>query len=313
MSGEVFAGVDVSKDRLDVCVLPDGQRGAFDNSDEGAEALAEELAGRGVTLVVLEATGGLERLAVGHLFAKGVAVTVANPRRVRQYAQAAGILAKTDTLDAHVLARFAQDIRPERRPGRSPQEELLKELLARRSQLMRMRVAETNRQMRMLDKGVIASIKSTVRFLDRQIAAVDERIDDEVDGNPTWKQTDDLLQSVPGVGKKTSRMVMAALPEIGTLSEKEAASLAGLAPFANESGKMRGKRMIRGGRASVRNALYMATLVAIVHNKDIRTFYRRLRDAGKSGKVAVTASMRKLLITLNAVVARGSKWQPRNA
>lgn len=313
MSGEVFVGIDVSKERLDVCVLPDSEKAAFENNDEGAEALAGKLAGRGVTLVVLEATGGLERLVVAHLVSKGLAVAVANPRRVRQYAQAAGILAKTDTLDAHVLARFAADIRPERRPGRSPQEELMKELLARRGQLMRMRVAEMNRMTRMTDKGIIAGIKSAVKFLDRQIAQVDERIDDEVNRNPTWKQTDDLLQSVCGVGKKTSRMVMAAMPEVGTLSEKEAASLAGLAPFANDSGKMRGKRMIRGGRASVRRALYMATLVAIVHNEDIRTFYHRLRGAGKSGKVAVTACMRKLLITLNAVVARGSKWEPRRA
>lgn len=313
MGKEVFVGIDVSKDRLDVCVLPDGEKAAFDNSDEGAEALAEELAGRGVTLVVLEATGGLERLVVGHLAGKGVAATVANPRRVRQYAQAAGVLAKTDTLDAQVLARFAADIRPERRPGRSPQEELMRELVARRSQLMRMRVAEINRQTRMTDKGIIRDIKSAVKFLDKQIAHVDKRIDDEVNSNPTWKETDELLQSVPGVGAKTSRTLMAALPEIGTLSEKEAASLAGLAPFANESGKMRGKRMISGGRAGVRNALYMATLVAIVHNEDIRTFYRRLRDAGKSGKVAVTASMRKLLITLNAVVARRSKWEPKRA
>jgi len=313
MSEQVFVGIDVSKDRLDVCVLPDAEKAAFENNDEGAEALGSKLAERGATLVVLEATGGLERLVVAHLVAKGLAVVVANPRRVRQYAQAAGILAKTDTLDAHVLACFAQDIRPERRPGRSPQEELMKELMARRNQLMRMRVAEMNRMTRMTDKGIIADIKAAVRFLDRQIAKVDERIDDEVNSNPTWKQTDDLLQSVPGVGKKTSRMVMAALPEIGTLSEKEAASLAGLAPFANDSGKMRGKRMISGGRVSVRRALYMATLVAIVHNEDIRTFYRRLRGAGKSGKVAVTASMRKLLITLNAVVARGSKWEPKRA
>jgi len=313
MSTEIFVGIDVSMDRLDVCILPGADKAAFENNDRGAKALVDTLADKAVKLVVLEATGGLEKRVVAHLVAGGIAVAVANPRRVRQYAQATGMLAKTDTLDAQVLARFAQDIRPEQRPGRSPQEELIRELVARRSQLMGMRVAEMNRMPRMTDKGVVASIKSAVKFLDRQIAAVDERIDDLITNDPTWKQTDDLLKSVPGVGKKTSRMVMAALPEIGTLSEKEAASLAGLAPFANDSGKMRGKRMIRGGRAGVRKALYMATLVAIVHNEDIRTFYHRLRDAGKSGKLAVTACMRKLLITLNAVVARGSKWEPKRA
>lgn len=313
MSNEVFVGIDVSLDRLDVHVLPEKASFSFQRDPQGIEALAQQLVERGTTLVVLEATGGLERLVVAHLAAKGLAVAVVNPRRVRQYAQAKGILAKTDALDAAVLARFGEDIRPEKRPARSPQEELIRELVARRRQLMEMRVAEMNRMSRMTDKGVIRDIKSAVKFLDRQIARIDKRLDDQISQDPTWKQTDDLIQSVRGVGKKTSRMLMAAMPEIGKLSEKQAGSLAGLAPFAHDSGKMRGKRMIRGGRAGVRSALYMATLVAIVHNDDIRKYYQRLRGSGKGGKVAVIAAMRKLLITINAVVARGTKWVPKTA
>jgi len=313
MKREVFVGIDVSGKRLDVCVLPDGVELSFDNNDEGVGSLGREIAKRKATLVVLEATGGLERLVFAHLVAEGIPVVVANPRRVRQYAQAAGVMAKTDSVDARVLARFARDIRPERRPGRSPQEEVLRELMARRGQLMRMRVAEINRLKRAADTGVVEDIESSLESLDRRITALDKRIDDEIGKDPMWKDTDDLLRSVPGVGEKTSRMLIAALPEIGRLSGKEAASLAGLAPFAHDSGKMKGRRMIRGGRSSVRRALYMSALVASRHNEDIRVFYQRLRDNGKSGKVALTACMRKLLITLNAVVARGTKWVPKNA
>lgn len=313
MKEEVFVGIDVSKDRLDVHVLPEGQQLAFDNSREGIKALAEGLAGRGPTQVIMEATGGLERRVAAYLSQSGPEVVVVNPRQVRQYAGAKGILAKTDSVDARVLALFGKQLRPEARPLRTDQQEAIRALVARRDQLMRMRVAEMNRLGRTGNRKVVCSIRSVIKTLERQIAAVDNQIDDAIKGSPIWRATEDLLQSVPGVGKKTSQALLAGLPEIGTLSEKEAASLAGLAPFANDSGKFRGKRMIKGGRASVRRALYMPTLVAIQHNRDIREFYERLRETGKSGKVAVTACMRKLLITLNAVVARGTKWTPKNA
>lgn len=312
MSEELFVGIDVSGERLDVHVLPDSRAFAVDNNDEGAEAVCKKLGGE-VTLVVLEATGGLERVVLAHLRASGISAVAANPGRVRQYARAAGVMAKTDRVDAEVLARFARDIRPEMRPGRSPQEQVLQELVARRRQLMKMRTAELSRLKRAADARVVEDIKSSVEFLDGRIKTLDERIDDEIDNDPGWKKTDELLRSVPGVGEQTSRMLIAALPEIGTLTAKEAASLAGLAPFARDSGRMKGRRMIRGGRWSVRNALYMAALVGIRYNEDIRTFYQRLRSNGKSGKVALTACMRKLLVTLNAVVARGTKWTPKNA
>ena len=313
MSEEIFVGIDVSGERLDVCMLPEGKAVAFDNSDEGARALCESLSQRAVSLVALEATGGLERVALAALRAAGIPAVAANPRRVRQYAQAAGIMAKTDKVDARVLARFARDIRPESRPGPSPQEQVIRELAARRRQLMRMRVAELNRRKRAGDARVVEDIELSLAFLDERIKMLDDKIDEEIGNDPKWKEIDELLKSVPAVGEKTSRMLIASLPEIGSLTHKEAASLAGLAPFAHDSGKLKGKRMIRGGRWSVRNALYMATLVGITHNEDIRKFYRRLKNNGKPGKVALTACMRKLLITLNAVVARGTKWTPKNA
>jgi len=313
MKREVFVGIDVSGERLDVCVLPEGVEESFDNNDEGVGSLGREIAKRKAALVVLEATGGLERLVVAHLAAEGIAVVVANPRRVRQYAQAAGVLAKTDKVDARVLALFGRDMKPEPRALRSEQEEAIRALVARRSQLMGMRVAETNRLRRADNRKVASSIKAVLKTFERQISAVDAEIDDAIKGSPVWRVADELLRSVPGVGEKTSRMLIAALPEIGRLTSKEAASLAGLAPFAHDSGKMKGRRMIRGGRSSVRRALYMSALVASRHNEDIRVFYQRLRGNGKSGKVALTACMRKLLITLNAVVARGTKWVPKNA
>ena len=271
------------------------------------------LAERAVTLVVLEATGGLERVASASLRAAEIATVVANPRRVRQYARAAGVMAKTDRVDALVLARFARDMRPESRPARSPQDEALRELVARRHQLVKMKTAETNRLTRAAEAAVVRDIESSLEFLQERIEAIEEAIDDLIKDDPSYKETDELLRSVPGVGEKTSRMLMAALPEIGSLTRREVASLAGLAPFANDSGKMRGARMISGGRSAVRRALYMAALVGIRYNEDIRVFYNRLRDKGKSGKVALTACMRKLLVILNDVVARGSKWVPKNA
>jgi len=313
VSKKVFVGIDVSKGSLDVHVCPGGTSCAFENSAEGVKALAGELAGCEVVQVVVEATGGLERRVAAYLCDAGLAVVVVNPCQVRRYAQAVGILAKTDRVDARVLAHFGRDIRPEPRPLRTDDEEAIRTLVARREQLMKMRVAEINRLDRADNRKVVSSITAVLKVLDGQIAAVESDIDDTIKGSPIWRVADDLMRSVPGVGEKTSRAMLASMPEIGSLTNKEAGSLAGLAPFAKDSGKMRGRRMIQGGRPGVRRALYMATLVAIQYNPDIRRFYERLRAAGKPGKVAVTACMRKLLITLNAVVARGTKWTPKNA
>ena len=313
MSEEIFVGIDVSKETLDVRLLGGDLSLSLENTRDGLKELARVLSPRKAARVIMEATGGLERRAAAYLVDAGLDVVVVNPRQVRQYAQAKGILAKTDKVDARVLALFGRDIKPEARALRSAQEEAIRALVARRNQLMGMRVAETNRLGRADNRKVASSIKAVLKTFERQISAVDAEIDDAIKGSPVWRVADDLLRSVPGVGEKTSRMLIAALPEIGRLSAKEAASLAGLAPFARDSGKMKGRRMIRGGRSSVRRALYMSALVASRHNEDIRVFYQRLRDNGKSGKVALTACMRKLLITLNAVVARGTKWVPKNA
>ena len=313
MSEEIFVGIDVSKETLDVHLLGGDLSLSLENTRDGLKELARVLSPRKAARVIMEATGGLERRAAAYLVDAGLDVVVVNPRQVRQYAQAKGILAKTDKVDARVLALFGRDIKPEARALRSAQEEAIRALVARRNQLMGMRVAETNRLGRADNRKVASSIKAVLKTFERQISAVDAEIDDAIKGSPVWRVADDLLRSVPGVGEKTSRMLIAALPEIGRLSGKEAASLAGLAPFAHDSGKMKGRRMIRGGRSSVRRALYMSALVASRHNEDIRVFYQRLRDNGKSGKVALTACMRKLLITLNAVVARGTKWVPKNA
>ncbi|MCD6248953.1 MAG: IS110 family transposase [candidate division Zixibacteria bacterium] len=313
MSKKVFVGIDVSKGTLDVHVCPGGTSCAFENSAEGVKALAKELAGCKVAQVIVEATGGLERRVAAHLVDAGFEVVVVNPRQVRRYAQARGILAKTDKVDAQVLAQFGRDIRPKVRPLRTDDQEAVRTLVARREQLMKMRVAEINRLNRTDNPKVVSSITVVLEVLNSQIAAVDSDLDEKIKASPVWRVTDDLMQSVVGVGQKTSMGLLASMPEIGSLTNKEAGSLAGLAPFAKDSGKMRGRRMIQAGRPGVRRALYMATLVAIQHNPDIKKFNKRLRAAGKPGKVAVTACMRKLLITLNAVVARGTKWTPKNA
>lgn len=307
---EVFVGVDVSKQRLDVHTLGEDLSESFENSPEGAGEPAGELLGMPVRLVVIEATGGLERLPARRLQEAGLPVAVANPRRVRQFAGAAGILAKTDALDARVLALFAREIRPRVRPLCPRERETIRALSTRREQLVRLRTAEVNRRDRQESAAVRESIDAVLRVLDEQIAAVEEKLDEAVEESPSAREADRLLRSVPGVSKTTSRALLAALPEIGSLSGKEAASLAGLAPYARDSGTLRGRRMISGGRSAVRRALYMPTLVARNHNPDIKNFYDRLEDAGKPGKVAITACMRKLLVTLNAVVKRGTEWTP---
>lgn len=299
---EVFVGVDISKNRLDVFILPANQFLSFSNDPEGCAHLAE-LIGKGKEpLVVIEATGGYEIPVSAELVSKGIPTAVVNPKRVRDFAKALGKLAKTDSIDAYVLARFAKDLKPEVRlmPGES--EQFIRELVIRRQQLVALRTAEKNRLEKAVSKQVRESIQTMVDTVDAQIREIDKKTDDEIKGNPVLNEKNILIRSVPGVGSHTARMILAALPELGMLGPKQISSLVGVAPFNRDSGTLRGRRMICGGRKKVRNLLYMSALVATRFNHVIRAFYQRLRDSGKKPKVALVACMRKLIIMLNAIV-----------
>lgn len=306
----VYAGIDVSTDYLDTELLPSGRTLHVPNTPAERRLLAAQLREQGVTLLVLEATGGLEVPIVAELTLAGVPLVVANPRQVRDFAKAVGILAKTDRLDAHVLARFARDVKPEPRALPDQAQRDLGELVARRRQLVECRVAEENRLERAASKPVRKSIQAAVGFYNRQIDAVEEQIGQKIKDSPVWREKDELYQSVPGVGDATSRVLIAELPELGRLSNNQIAALVGLAPFACESGRFKGRRMIRGGRAPVRTALYMAALSATRCNPVIKAFYTRLK-ARLCFKAAITACMRKLLCILNTMAARNTSWNPK--
>lgn len=298
----VYFGIDISKDHLDLHQLPQDRAARFEANPEGIGKLITYLKRRKPTLIVIEATGGYETRIAAELAAAKLNVAVVNPRQVRNFARALGILAKTDSIDARVLARFAQDVRPEPRPLPDEQELALKALVKRRRQLVEMLVAEKNRLNRVTSKTVRENLKQTIEFLNQRIADLDKQIAETVKNSPVWREKDNLMQSVPGIGAKTSHTLMALLPELGKLNRRQIASLVGVAPLNRDSGKFRGRRMISGGRKSVRNALYMGTLAAIRCNPMISSFYLRLRQDGKEFKVAITACMRKLLIILNAML-----------
>ena len=298
----VFVGIDVSKGRLDASRLPSRELREFANDRSGVKMLLSWLAEAPPALVVLEATGGLERVVVAELAAAGLPVVVVNPRQVRQLAGALGKLAKTDQIDAEVLARFAQDVRPTVRSLPSEKERAFAELVARRRQLINLRTAETNRLKQAASLHVKRNIEHTLKFLDKQLKAIDDQLDQQLQQSPIWREKDQLLQSVPGVGSNTSRTLLAELPQLGQCSRREIASLVGVAPLNRDSGTFRGRRTTWGGRATVRSALYMATLSAVKHYPPLRAVYRRLRDQGKKTKVALVACMRKLLIILNTIM-----------
>ena len=308
---ESFVGIDVSKATLDVHVLPSGEAWSTPNEDTAVRALVARLAALQPTLIVLEATGGLERrVLAAFLVAKLPAVAV-NPRQVRDFAKATGHLAKTDALDARILALFADRIRPPVRPARDEQTQELEALIVRRRQVVDMITAEKNRLAAAPpSKRVVRAIRKTISCLQKQLDEIDSDINSAVRGSSAWKEKDDLLQSVPGVGKVLSRTLLAQTPEIGALTRKQIAALIGLAPLNCDSGTQRGRRCIWGGRAQVRAVLYMATLAAIRHNPVISAFHARLVAAGKLPLVAIVACMRKLLTILNAMLRSNSPWSP---
>jgi transposase len=305
---DTFVGIDVSKRQLDGLVRPTGEVLAFANDEAGIQALVAKLVEVSPALVVLEATGGLQVPAVTAMALRGVPVAVVNPRQVRDFAKALGRLAKTDAIDAEVLARFAEAVRPEPRPIADDQAVQLEALIARRRQLVEMVTAETNRLSTCRNPKVQRGIEQHIAWLRKQIADVDDELDGAIRGSAVWREKDDLLRSAPGVGPVVSRTLLAELPELGQLNRKKIAALVGVAPMNRDSGSKRGYRSIWGGRAVVRSVLYMAALVATRHNPHFKAFYQGLLRRGKLKKVALVACMRKLLTTLNAMVRSGKHW-----
>lgn len=302
-------GIDVAKDWLDVHFLPNAASQRLTNDSPGHEQLVQLLQGQPVERIVLEASGGYERVVVSLLVAAGLPVVVVNPRQVRDFAKATGKLAKTDRLDAAVLAHFAEVIRPELRPWPSDSEQELRETLARRSQLVGLRTMESNRLKQAQAKRVKDSLKAVLKTLDKQLEQIDDQLGGLIQASPAWQAKVDLYQSTPGIGPQTARCLVAELPELGTCTRQKIAALVGVAPLNRDSGTYRGQRMISGGRASVRCALYMATLSAVRYNPLIKTAYERLRAAGKPVKVALVACMRKFLVILNAMARKNQTWQ----
>ena len=309
---EIFIGIDVSKDNLEVFVKPLGQRPAFAQTEDGLLLMVDFVQSFSPRLVVLEATGGLERAAVGALGAKGLPVVVINPRQIRDFAKAKGILAKTDKLDAEVIAEFAEAIRPEIRPLKPQETQELEALVTRRRQVVQMITAEKER----LPTAVRAAkkdIEAHIQWLEKRRDKLNKDLERKIQNTPLWRAKDEILQSPKGVGPVLSHMLLAKMPELGTLNRKQAGKLVGVAPLNRDSGKFRGKRKVWGGRAEIRAVLYMATMSAIRSNPVIRVFYQRLIEAGKPHKVAVTACMRKLLTILNAMVKNNTPWRAPQA
>jgi len=304
-----FVGIAVSKAQLDIALRPEG-RFAVPNDETGRARVIARLQALPVALIVLEATGGLELPLTGALVAAGLPVVVANPRQVRDFAKATGTLAKTDSLDAQILAHFADVIRPVPRPLPDAQMHALAALLARRRQLVEMLTAETNR-LGSASSPIRKRVRAHIAWLERELAHTNTELSEAIRQSPVWRETDDLLQRVPGVGPVLTSTLLANLPELGTLTHKQIAALVGVAPLNRDSGTLRGKRTVWGGRAHVRATLYMAALVAARCNPVICRFYQRLCAAGKAKKVALTACMRKLLTILNAMVKHRTRWGPQ--
>lgn len=310
---ETWVGIDVAKAELVVGVLPSGAQWTAANDEQGIRALGARVAALAPRMIVLEATGGYELAVVAALVEAALPVVVVNPRQVRDFAKATGELAKTDTLDALVLARFGERVRPEVRPIADDAQRALDALLTRRRQLLEMLQAEKNRAGQVFAKDaklVRRSLKLHIAYLERELGETDAALSAAIQASPVWREREQLLRSVPGVGRVVATTLLAELPELGQLSRKAIAKLVGLAPMARDSGLFRGRRFIRGGRPGVRAALYMSALVATKRNPMIQAFYDRLVTAGKPKKLALVACMRKLLVLLNAMVQHTTRWAP---
>jgi len=304
----LYIGIDVAKAQLDVAVRPTGQHSQVPYTEESVQELVSRLADLRPTLVVLEASGGLELPLVAALAAASLPVVVVNPRQVRDFARATGRLAKTDSIDAHVLAHFAEAVRPAPRPIADADAQALSALVSRRHQLISMLVAEKNRLGTALP-SVRPHIQTHIDWLKQALKDMDDHLGHTLRQSPFWREKEDLLRSVPGVGRQLTLVLLADLPELGSLDRKRIAALVGVAPFNRDSGTLRGRRAVWGGRSRIRAMLYMGTLVATRHNAIIRTFYEHLLAAGKPKKVALTACMRKLLTILNAVMKHHTPWR----
>lgn len=309
----IFVGLDVAKDEVAVHVRPSGESWVGGQDELGLAALVTRMQACAPTLIVLEATGGYEVPVAAALAQAALPVAVVNPRQIRDFARATGHLAKTDALDAQVIAHFAEAVRPVARPLPTAQAEALRELVGRRRQVVDMLGAELNRHRHARGPRLQKRIAAHVAWLRRALADLDEDLAELVRTTPVWREKENLLTSMPGIGDVTAQALLADLPELGHLDRRRIAALVGIAPFNRDSGQWRGRRMIGGGRPTVRRALYMATVVAIQHNPAIAACYQRLVTAGRPKKVALVAAMRKLLTTLNAMLRDHRPWQPQIA
>lgn len=306
-------GIDVAKDRLDVCVRPSGESFVAARNSAGIEDLAQRLKALLPRVVAVEATGGFETVVAAGLAAAGVPLVIVNPAQVRAFAQALGKRAKTDPIDAAVIAHFAEATQAQPRPLPDETTRLLAELVTRRRQIVDMMIAEGQRDRRSANKRLKNSIARLRRALEKELAEIDSEIDDRVRGSPAWAAKEDLLASVPGVGPVIARTLIAELPELGSLDRRKIAALVGLAPWTRQSGQWRGRSFIGGGRKTVRTALFMAAMVAARHNPVLKPFRDKLVAAGKPKLLALIAVARKLLIILNAIVRDNRPWQPKTA
>ena len=306
----IFIGIDVAKDHLDLNIQPSGEAFTTTRDEVGLADLVHRLEALRPRLIALEATGGYETVVAATLAAAALPVVVINPRQIREFARATGRLAKTDSLDARAIAAFAAAVRPAVRVVPDAQTRLLGQLVARRRQVVDMLGAEHNRRRLIESPALQRRLDAHIRWLERALQELDGDIDTTIRSSPLWCATEDLLRSVPGIGPITASTLIADLPELGHLDRRKIAALVGVAPMNRDSGTLRGRRMIAGGRAAVRHVLYMATLAAIRHNPIIAAFYQRFVTAGRPGKVAVTAAMRKLLVILNAILRDQRPWHP---
>jgi len=307
---QLFVGLDVAKDHLDLHVRPSGAAFVVSHDEAGLTELVAHLRAMGPWLIVLEATGGYEATVAATLASAGLPVAVVNPRQIRDFARATGTLAKTDALDAQVIAQFAEAVRPAVRPLPADHAQRLGELVARRRQLVDMLGAEANRRRLIRDRTLQRRLDAHITWLQRALRDLETDLHHTIRSSPAWRETENLLRSVPGVGPITASTLIAELPELGHLDRRQIAALVGVAPFNRDSGTLRGRRLIQGGRRPVRRALYMATLTATRHNPALVTFYQRLRATGHPKKVALIAALRKLLTILNAILRDRRPWQP---